>query len=127
MPLDPPHGMDFDETKAWIEAAVAAELLGLKQAQDLQINLSAYQAWLLLQLLQQGYHRLEGDAHELARDLGKTIEDGYLAQGTVLRRFADLGWQNDPARLNARETLGTGEARTPTVGIPDAYRRAWEE
>lgn len=125
MPLDPPHGMDFDETKAWIERAVAAELLGLKDAQGFQINLTAYQAWLLLQLVQQGYHRLEGDAKDLARDLGKTIEEGYLAEGTVLRRFADLGWQDDPARVNARAT--PGDPDSTAVGIPDAYRRAWEE
>jgi hypothetical protein len=119
---DPPHGMDFDDAKAWIEQNVAAELLVLKQAHALQINLSSYQAWLLLQLLQQGYHRLDGDAKALARDLGKTIEDGYLTPGTLLRRFADLGWQEDPARLNARETPGES-----SVGIPDAYRRAWSE
>ena len=116
MPFEPPDGMDFEETKRWVELMTKTELEGLAQAQPFQINLTAYQAWLLLQLLQQGYHRCAGDAKDLARDLGDTVVEGYLARGTVLRHFADAGWANPPQRLTVRDA----------PGVPDAYRRAFE-
>lgn len=114
---DRPAGMDFEETKRWIELMVKTELEGLQRAQPLQVNLSAYQAWLLLQLLQRAHQQLKGDARALARDLGDTIVEGYLAPGTVLRRFADLGWTDEAVRLTARDG----------VVLPDAYTRAFEE
>lgn len=121
-PPDPPpgmpEGMDMEETKRWIELMVKTELEGLQRAKALRVDLSAYQAWLLLQLLQQGYRVLRGDARALAKDLGDTIVEGYLAQGTVLRRFAELGWTDHAVRLNASDP-------PEDVQIPEAYKRAF--
>ena len=115
MPFSSPEGLDFEETKRWLELMVNQELTGLQRAKGFQVTLGPYQAWLLLQCLQEAYHRLEGDSRDLARDIGRTITEGYLAEGTVLRRFADLGWDHPPVRLSARDL----------PGIPEAYLRAF--
>jgi len=123
LPEGMPDGMGFEEMKRWVELAVKQELTGLAGAPPFQWNVTAYQAWLLLQLLQQGYRTLRGDARDLARDLGDTIVDGYLPEGTVLRRFADLGWTDQAVRLSA---VDPEPAATPDgVEVPEAYRRAF--
>jgi hypothetical protein len=113
------QGMPFEEARAFVERTVHAELDALAGRPDFQITLGPYQAWLLLQLLQQGYHGLDGDARDLAADVGRTIQDGYLAAGSLLRFLADRGWESPANRLHARTAPPEGPP------VPEAFRRAF--
>lgn len=109
--------MDFAEKKRFLEAAAMDELNALADARDLQIDLDAATAAVLLFALQRAYHHSGGEVRTVAERIGRRIQEMYCRPGTVLGSFADAAWEDERSQISVRWRYR----------VPDAFRLAFRD
>lgn len=109
--------MDFAEMKRLLNAAAKDELNALADERDLQIDLDAETAAVLLFALQRAYHHSDGEVRAVAERIGRGIQDMYCRPGTVLGTFAEAAWEDDRAQIKVWWRYR----------VPEAFRLAFRD